>query len=296
MKALVETDLEGADWVVTAYCCQDSAMLEVVEKGLKPHTRTGSLISGAPEDFVELEHSRVGDRTDPVDIARIRKHLPTEWRGIGVRHFFMPRSMSIRQAGKKSNHGLNYGMRYKRFALENELPELDAKRIVDNYRNVAYPGLKRWYQLIADELRANRRRLTNCFGQTRAFMDRWGPDLLDAAYAFKPQSTVANVTNRGMHTIYRSPYDKINLAAQVHDSILTHHEFDSWDELGEQIWWVDQAMECELEYHQRQFTLKRSVKLGINWGKDCMIDVSNAAWSAESLRAAWEKSCAQEAG
>ena len=295
MKALVETDLEGADWVVTAYCCQDPAMLQVVEEGLKPHVRTGSLISGAPEDFVEMEHKLVGDRTDPVEIAHARKGLPDNWHGIGVHKFFLPRSMSIRQAGKKSNHGLNYDMRYKRFALENEMAEADAKRIVDNYKNIAYPGLKRWYKLIEAELRANRRRLTNCFGQTRAFMDRWGPDLLDAAYAFKPQSTVANVTNRGLRTMYWSAYDRVHVAAQVHDYILTHHNFGSWDELADQVVAVDNAMTCTLEYHEREFVLKRSIKLGVNWGKDCMIEVEKVRDLPVALRAAWEQSCAQEA-
>jgi hypothetical protein len=119
----LEFDLANAEWVVTAYLAGDENMIEIIQSGRSPHIATGALISGAPEEFVLEEHKLLGMQSDPDTIRSIRKGLKIP-QGI-----FMPRSMSIRQAGKKSNHGLNYGMRYRRFALENEMPETDAKPI-----------------------------------------------------------------------------------------------------------------------------------------------------------------------
>src|SRR5215510_138225 len=131
---MLEFDLAGAEWVVVAYLANDENMIGVVKSGKSPHIVTGSLISGASEDFVLQEHKLVGSHTDPNTIEMLRRQL-TIPPGI-----FLPRIMSIRQAGKKSNHGLNYNMKYRRFALENEMPEADAEPIVNAYVNKAYPG------------------------------------------------------------------------------------------------------------------------------------------------------------
>jgi DNA polymerase I-like protein with 3'-5' exonuclease and polymerase domains len=53
--------------------------------------------------------------------------------------------MSIRQLGKKSNHGGNYGMGYRRCAREWEIPEYEAKKILPLYHQ-AYPGVENGFQ------------------------------------------------------------------------------------------------------------------------------------------------------
>ena len=272
----VEVDLVQAEWVVTAYCSQDARMLKVVEDKLDPHVTTGMLISNAAEEIVVLDHKLVGHLTDPHDISKIRadKLAPVQ----NLDTIFLPRTMSIRQAGKKSNHGLNYNMGYKRFALENELDEAEARRIVGLYKDVAYPGLHNYYREVERELKERGRKLKNCFGQARTFLDKWGPDLLNAAYAFKPQSTVGNVTNNGLRRIYNdtSNLEEVNLAAQVHDSILNEHTFSSIPALANQILWVDRHMSTVCHYHGENFTLRREYKLGMTWGQDDMVDVE---WS-----------------
>ena len=211
---LVETDLSGAEWIVTAYCSGDPNMIRVAKSGKSPHPQTGELISGAPESFILFEEGYVGHLTDAVTIAEVRRrHLPDTWDGIPVDDFFLPRTMSIRQCGKKANHGLNYREEYKTFALVNGLDEADAKDIISAYRGehgnsdeedqtVAYPGLRTWYHEIEETLRSNDRTLTNCFGQTCQFLDKWGQRLFNQATAFIPQSTVGNLTNRAMRGVY----------------------------------------------------------------------------------------------
>ncbi len=290
----IETDLVQAEWVCTAYCCGDVRMLDVVKNKLDAHLRTGSMISGAPEPFVKFEHELIGHFNDPVQIAEVRrKQLPERWEGIPISDFFLPRSMSIRQAGKKGNHGLNYGMEYKRFALWCGMLEADAGHVVRIYRDLAYPGIKQWYKDIQQELRENNRQLTNCFGQSRKFMDKWDIELFMAAYAFIPQSTIGNITNRGMRAIYHYSNKKVNLAAQVHDSVLTHHEFESYDELAAQVLFCDRAMTQTCIYRGVHFVLERDIKLGINWGEAAMqkVNIQDLKDVPENLRLAYEASC-----
>ena len=294
MQCFVEIDLVQAEWVATAYIANDARMIDVVRSGVDPHLRTGSLISGAPESFVKFENELVGHLTDPVAIIEARRAIPELWEDVRTAAFFMPRNMSIRQIGKKSNHGLNYGMEYRRFALETELPENEAKHIVDIYRKVAYPGLAVWYKTLEMELRHYNRRLTNCFGQSRRFLDRWGPDLLLAAYAFKPQSTVANVTNFGWRGIYNDrdmSMHRVNVAGQVHDSTKTNHEFDTYDELHTQVSRCVDHMTTICEYNYNQFIIATEVKIGINWGH--METVSKL--TPEGLEEALEKTFVQAA-
>jgi hypothetical protein len=126
-------------------------------------------------------------------------------------------------------------------------------------------------------------------------MAKWDIELFMAAYAFIPQSTVGNVTNRGMREIYSGQKRKgrVDLAAQVHDSILTHHKFESYDELAVQVLFCDTAMTQACCYKSQEFTLERDIKLGVNWGEKAMMKVNIQDNIAENLRLAYEASCAE---
>lgn len=269
MRCIVEVDLVQAEWIVTAYLANDPRMLEVVRTRADPHVRTGSLISGAPEDFVAHEAGIVKDNTDPEVIAEARKQLPKEWGGLPISRFYLPYNMSIRQIGKKCNHGLNYGMEYRRFALETLLEERQAEQCVRIYRDVAYPGLKNYYKMTLEELRRNDRALVSCFKHKRQFRGRWDTELWNAAYSWKPQSTVAAVTNYGVRGYYhdhdRSMRD-VHLLIQSHDSIVSDHGFESFDELHTQCSRCCDHLTSVLEYSHHQFILDTEVKVGVTWG------------------------------
>ena len=291
----VEFDLSGAEWVVVAYLSQDADMLRVVEEGKSPHVVTGALISGAPEEFVIREHKLVGSMSDPTAIANVRREL-----GAIPPEVFLPRSMSIRQAGKKSNHGLNYGMKYRRFALENEMLEADAHPIVQAYTTQAYPGIPRWWASIREELRKNRRTLTNCFGRRAQLLGEWGDPLFNAAYSFKPQSTVVDVCNMGMIKCYQDESLDFELGAEVHDSLLlmfpTPKCHENWQLLARDVHRVRKHMQTPIVYNDRVFVLGVDAKLGINWGDmhefkllddlDRQVDVMQSAFDAASKRGA----------
>lgn len=269
---LLEFDLAGAEWVVVAYASGDAQMIGVAESGKSPHVVTGSLISGVVEEVVIAESKLVGSRTDPDEIARLRADLLLEFEDAA----FLPRTMSIRQAGKRSNHGLNYGMRYKRFALENEMPETDARKIVELYSSVAYPGLKDWWKATVDQLRKDRT-LTNCFGRKRRFLDQWGSELFDAAYSFVPQSTVFDVCCEGMCRAYEDTsgtFQKADLLCQVHDSLVYQYPRD-WSAMATFIERMShEYLRPELEYGGRKFKLGVDLKAGKSWGEMHEIDTS----------------------
>lgn len=299
----VEVDLIQAEWVVTAHLAQDANMLEVVRSGADPHLRTAELIIRAPKELIKAENSLVGHLSDPTIITERRANELPE-----CMDYAFPRTMSGRQMGKKANHALNYNMQYRRFSLWAEIEEREASRIVSLYRDQAYPGLKGYYREIEHELRTNNRYLSNCYGETRQFLDRWGPDLLDAAYAFKPQSTVGNQTNFGLKGVYHdvTHLPRVDPRAQVHDSLLTHHWFDTWQELAEQCGYCLYHMTTQAEYHGTKFYLGRELKLGVAWGEDTMIEVAKLPYtegddpgsfyiSPEALEKAWNESCAAAA-
>lgn len=287
---LLDFDKAGAEWVVTAYLANDPRMIEVCETGKSPHLMTGQLISGAPEEFVLREHKLVGSNTDPEVISQLRAQL-----GLMPPGIFLPRVMSIRQAGKKSNHGLNYRMGYRRFGLENELEEAEAKRIRELYITRAYPNLQLWWHAIEVELKMNNRTLENCFGRRRRFMDSWGPDLFEKATAFKPQSTVGDIVNQGMNDAFEDTsieHSFAELLANVHDSLAYQYPTNRWIECAAFV--CDMAfnkLNPTLCYSQREFTIGTDLKIGKHWGEG-MISVkleNNPEVMEQRLQEAWEK-------
>ena len=259
-KLLIELDKAGAEWVVVAYLSGDGQMLKVLRSTRSPHVITGSLISGCPQDLVEKESKLVGLQTDPNLVETSRQDLP-ELQGNG---YFLPRNMSIRQAGKKANHGLNYGLGYKTFALYNEMEERDAKEIVRRYHEDAYPGIRQWHEKIKRQL-AEDKTLTNCFSRKRKFIDAWGMELWLDAYSFIPQSTVVDMVNIGMTKAFDDKSLDFQLLAQVHDSILIQVPPE----------WEKAAQDCKkialdymmptIQYGAREFQIPTDVKVGYDW-------------------------------
>lgn len=263
---LIEFDLAGAEWVIVAYVSGDANMINVVESGQSPHVCTGELISGASHDLILKEHELLGSATEPDYILQMRKaHLPE----LFVEGIFLPRSMTIRQAGKKSNHGLNYNMQYRRFALENEMPETDAKPIVELYRNKAYPGLLQYHEEVRITIKRNDRTLENLLGRKVRLLDQPGPDLWDKAYSFIPQSTVADIACMALVQTYHDDSPVCSVArpkANVHDSIMFGYPNVSMDQVIEFAMRVRDYLSIPLTAKGRTFRLGVDVKYGPNWG------------------------------
>jgi DNA polymerase I-like protein with 3'-5' exonuclease and polymerase domains len=262
---LLEVDKRQAEWVVVAYLTGDANMIKVVESGEDTHTYTAARMFGVPEAVVLHDHKLVGSYTDPDVILDIRMSDPVMRSALelGVQ---MPRTMSMRQAGKKSNHGLNYDEGYTTFSLSNEMPENEGKRIISLYHGL-YTGIRQWYEFVKRQLQADRT-LRNCFGRPRIFLGAWDDNLWKAAYAYLPQSTVVDGLNRGMCFIYEDPVlDLIQLLAQVHDSLLMQYPIDKLPQLYKTMKVIYDHVTPQMEYGGRPFKIATDMKLGLNWGK-----------------------------
>lgn len=279
----IEVDKRQAEWVVVAYVSGDANMIAAVEGGIDVHTYTACQMFSVPPEVVKRDHKLVGHETDPdrikalrPDDELIRAHYNPTW----------PRGMSLRQCGKKSNHGLNYDEGYRGFAMINEMDEGEAKRVYNFYHGI-YPGIKRWYEAVKYQLQKNRT-LTNCFGRAVRFLGAWNDKLWKAAYSMEPQSTVVDSLNEGMVRIYEDEWLTRGLngdiLAQVHDSILMQFP----------IKWLEDRHHFEmmmakvthytspwLEANGRRFKIASDYKVGMNWGgandetnPDGMVEVS----------------------
>ena len=268
-KIIVSLDKAKAEWVVVAYESGDASMINAIESGIDVHAYTASQMFKIPLDVITFEEKIIGHSNDAEDIARKRKNireLDPYIKG------WLPRTTSIRQCGKKSNHGLNYDERKAMFALTNEITEKEAAVIINFYHSI-YPGIKRWYNRIQSKLGENRI-LTNCFGRKCRFLNRWGDYLFKAAYSFLPQSTVGEIVNRGMVEIYNSTdeaFDGWEILRQVHDSIDFQCDDGSAGAIARGIIQASRCLTPELSAGGRTYTIATDCKIG--YSLDTMIDI-----------------------
>ncbi len=263
-----EVDKRQAEWVVVAYLANDANMIKAIEDGLDVHVYTAMMMFRLPEEVVLWDNKLVGMNTDADIIAELRgsdQYLS--------KYAHLPRTMSCRQCGKKSNHGLNYDETFVMFSLINEMEQAESKRIIELYHR-GYPGIRgTFHESIRRQLQRDRT-LTNCFGRRVRFLDAWGNDLWKAGYACIPQSTVVDSLNEGMVSTYHSewcsggPGASIDILAQTHDSVLFQvpRQWFLNGKFEEARKFVYGAVSPRLEYNGREFRIATDSKLGLNWG------------------------------
>jgi DNA polymerase-1 len=122
-----------------------------------------------------------------------------------------------RQNAKKTVHASNYGMSYRTFARQHKIPESAAMRLQGSYFK-AFPMIKLWQLSIMNEVKRTRE-LTNVFGRKHYFHGRYGDDLWKQAYAYLPQSTIADQMHRATHAIIARLPEGADYLLQVHDAI-----------------------------------------------------------------------------
>lgn len=270
----IEVDKRQAEWVVVAYVTNDANMVSAVEKGIDVHTHTASLMFDVPPEIIKREHKLCGHATSGDAIAELRASDPLVYAAMKSGTKAWPRTMSLRQCGKKSNHGLNYDEGYNGFAMINEIDQKEAKRIVDMYHSI-YPGIRIWYENIKRQLQHDRT-LTNCFGRAVRFLGGWNDTLWKSSYSMLPQSSVVDSLNIGMQELYadRSVSGvegfNVDILAQVHDSVLMQVPIanllnrEKFEWLRERI---RDATSPTLCYNNKEFKIASDYKFGINWGE-----------------------------
>lgn len=249
-------DLSQAENRVVAYISPEPNMISAFENKIDLHKQTAGLIFNKPWTEVSDEE---GSST------------------IGGANF------SERFWGKKANHGLNYDLGYKTFAFLYEIPESDAKFIVEQYHK-AYPGVRQYHAWIRHQLSKNRT-LENLFGRKRLFLDRWGDELFKSAYSFIPQSTVAEIINRRgiLYCYYNQElFRPVDLLLQVHDNIIfqMNYKQNSWETQAECLIRLKESLETPLTWRGSEFSIPISLEIGMNLNKKSMVEVDNNEFSS----------------
>jgi len=292
-KMLFEIDKEQGEWVLTAYYAGDRAMINVIEERKDAHTATAHLAFGVPEELIKEEQKIIGHETDPRKILELRrKHIPE------ILQYQIPGVMSCRQAGKKSNHGLNYDMGYKTFALVNEMPENEARAIVRAYHE-AYPAIRSVYHAWVRECLAQDRSLVNVFGRRRYFYDRWGDALFKDGYAFPPQSALVDLVNMGWYRAYNDvdAMRDAEFLMQIHDSLLGQYPVGDWLKMAEAILYLCDYLNPVMQWNGRSFQIRNGLSVGLNWGEShtsnpqgmTEVPISDVKTLAEDLEAAYNQ-------
>lgn len=127
---------------------------------------------------------------------------------------------------------------------------------------MTYPKIRsNYHQWVQDELRRDRT-LTNAFGRKITFWEPWGNSLFNAAYAWIPQGTVGDMTNKALINIYET-IPEVALKIQVHDSIVMT---TNQDNLNQDL--IDKITSCmvmPLTIKGITINIPIDIEVGYNW-------------------------------
>ena len=260
---LCEADLAKAEAHVVAYLAQDANMIESFVSGIDVHSFNASKIFHVPiEQVIEEAHTKKVDQ-----------------------------KATMRYMGKKVVHASNYSMGPQTFsdnlaAEEIFMSQSECKKLLTNYTD-RFPGLRRWHRSIEEEVQASRI-LYNLFGRPKRFLGEMNPSLFRNAYSYKPQSTVAELLNRGMIKCCNDPrlgksgFD-IRMLTTVHDSMVFQFHKSQIPNLLNILLIVNDHMKHTFTYKGKSFTIGLDAKIGTQWagntaeiGKFNQAEIDNA--------------------
>jgi len=254
-------DLSQIENRIVAYVGGVIAQIEAFESGIDLHSLTASIIFNKPYDQISKE-----DGSSPLGDGR----------------------QSERYWEKKGNHAINYDVGYKKFALVNEMPEADAKLIIESVHR-GYPQIRSGYQAMIQNMLMTNRMVTNLFGRNRLFLGPIIPSYpfvpkgacdstFRDAYAHFAQSTCADKINeQGVEYIYYNPeFKEIELLAQVHDSIVFQIPLTvPWEIQAEMLLKIKSSLETPLIWHDREIKTPCDLSIGLNMCKDDMVEIKS---------------------
>ena len=255
-------DLSQIENRIVAYAGGVLSQIEAFEQGIDLHTLTASIIFGKPYDKI----SKV-DGSSSLGDGR----------------------QSERYWGKKGNHGINYDESYKKFALVNEMPEADAKRMLADIHR-GYPQIQGGYHAMIQQQLKTTRTITNLFGRTRLFLGPVFPSYPNVpqhacdetyrqGYAHFAQSTCADKINeQGLEYIYYNQdlFKPVELLAQIHDSIVFQIPLSiGWEEHAKMLLLMKKSIETPLIWHDTEIKTPTDLSIGFNMCKDQMEEIKS---------------------
>lgn len=192
-KIIWDADLDRADLQVVVWETDDAMLKRALRDGIDIHLLNACVLSGAEPPPLE-------------ELVETHDRYP-HWRS---------RYKLLREFAKVFCHGTNYGGAAKTMAAHCGVLVHEAEKAQRIWFG-AHPGIKAWHRRIEHQLMTTRS-VSNKFGYTAVFFDRV-ETLLPEALAWVPQSTVAEVINRGWINLLSAEKD-CEVLIQVHDSLV----------------------------------------------------------------------------
>ncbi len=226
-------DVAGAENKIVANIGPVPLMRQAFDEGKDVHRLTASLLSRYICDHF-IPPDEVTDKPGQTLIAGGR--------------------FSLRHWGKRMNHSANYGIGPNQLADKLEIPPATAKILLEAYHN-GYPEVRHGYQAQIIEMLRKNRRVFNPFGRSRIFLGRWDNMLFQDAFAFLPQSTVADLINRRGMLLLKDFHD-VEILNQVHDAIYFQIPLSCpWSYHAEVLNALNESMTLPIPWKQSSFVL-----------------------------------------
>jgi uracil-DNA glycosylase family 4 len=203
----IEPDLSQAEARVVAVLARDEKLVKMFEYQVDIHRVTSSWVKGLRVCFLDEFFTEQNPHECQSLAKKINKTLKETT------------TDDERQTGKKFRHAGHYDMGKHEASEQIGIPEFVAGQILQKF-HATNPNIKGVFHAeIKDFLNKNNRMLTNPFGRTRQFLNKWGEDLWKEAYAQIPQSTVSDQVKFAMIRIEkRAPW--LEILQESHDSFL----------------------------------------------------------------------------
>lgn len=284
-KVLIQCDQAGAEALIVAYLCRPGSYRDLFEVGIKVHSFIalhvfkniwhkhlgGKLGDRSIDELCKLPVKKLKDHPDYKYVFDLIKKSD-DWEA-KERYYFIAKMIC---------HASNYDMKAPTFQL-NVLQKSDGAIALSlkecseflGLYHTLFPEIREWHCDIRRQL-AKTRKLFNLFSEPRKFFEQTGDTLFKQAYAFIPQSTVGEITNRAVvalqdeidNNIWPFHYNNeigFDLLQNGHDSILSQLNSNlSFDVIKH----IKSKLEPELisPFDGTKFKMKSEVSIGKNWG------------------------------
>ncbi len=177
-----------------------------------------------------------------------------------------------RTVGKLIRHARNYDAGPTVLANKLQVPLAAAKKLIKLDKKLD-PSLEMWHLSIQEELKRSRV-LTNLFGRSHRFLDRWGDMMFKSGYSFKPQSTIGDLLNISLKKLYDKlpsvPFE-VKILLQLHDAI---YPMVRTENVPATIKLLRDCMIHPLVHQKEEFFIDVDFKLRTSWAEGKAVEIN----------------------
>ena len=223
-KVLIKADLSQAEARVVAWLANDPNYKDMFKSGKDIHRLYASLIFNVP--YEEINDAQ-------------------------------------REKAKLLRHAKNYNMGPGQMAKHLGITITEARRLIAEDDKI-FPNINGVFYTMVQRCLQRDRTLTTPFGRKRTFFDRWGDQLLREAYAYIPQSTVADYLNKGLIELNLSLPEGADILMQVHDEVVLQCYPDQVEKVAKLL---RKHIERELVINNDTLVIPLDIEVGFNWAE-----------------------------